>query len=56
MEIEGEPAKRFSVKHRFEIAEFDTEDEVRAFVKKRVDRKYQIYDRRTLVELKDLKD
>ena len=55
--IPGEPSKRFRVTHDSEVVgEFDTAAEVRAFTAKRLDRKYEIYDRRQRVVLKDLRD
>jgi hypothetical protein len=57
MKIEGEPAKRFNVTFDNKVeGAFDTAAEVRAFVAKRLDRNYQIYDRRRPVLLTDLKD
>lgn len=57
MQIEYEPTKRFKVLFGCKVhGEFDTVDEVKAFVAKRIDRKYDINDRGRLVPLKDLKD
>jgi len=57
MKIEGEPTKRFKVTYANEVVgQFDTAEEVRAFVKKRLDRVYQIYDRRQPVKVSDLWD
>jgi len=55
MKIEGEPAKRFTVKWGLRVQHFDTVEEVLRATS-RLDRKYEIYDRRKLVEKKDLKD
>jgi hypothetical protein len=56
LKAEGEPAKRFTVKWGTEVFYFNTPAEVRAFAKKRLDRQYEIYDRRKLVKLTDLKE
>jgi hypothetical protein len=57
MEIPGEPGKRFTVTHGNKVVgQFDTVAEVKAFDAKRLDKQYEIYDRRNLVQSKDMKD
>jgi len=53
MEIEGKPAKRFTVKWGTEVRHFDAVAEVLKATK-RLDRVYEIYDRRKLIERQDL--
>jgi hypothetical protein len=55
-EIEGEPAKRFTVRWGTDSWKFDTAAEVIEFTNKRLDRSYESYNRRKLVKKTDLKD
>jgi hypothetical protein len=54
MEIEGPPAKRFTVVWGLEVQHFDTVSEVLKATK-RQDRVYEIYDRRKRVKRVELR-